>query len=196
VSSDRIQSQGGEADDRELVEKIRRGDVAAFEAIYRRYYHDLVRFTQSYVGSVEVADDLIGDVFLSVWSNRNRWDPKHGAKAYLFAAARNAALKHHRNTTRWNARLDAAADDDEIPGSASPPPPIDTKLATEERREVIRRALDALPPARRRAMILRWQDQMSFEEIAEVMGTTANAVQLQISRALKQLRQLLPTILK
>lgn len=69
------------------VDRIRTGDVQAFEAMYRAYKNDLGPFVASHVGSVDVAEDLIHDLFLRVWENRYEWQLTVPLNIYLFRAA-------------------------------------------------------------------------------------------------------------
>ena len=89
-------------------------------------------------------------------------------------------------------RHEEAAADNEHPAMSEPAEPIDLTLEVEEQIAAVWRAVDSLPPVRRTVVILRWQRQMSFDQIAEVLGTSSAAVQMQLSRAMKLLRELLP----
>ena len=89
-------------DDQHGAERIRRGDYAGFEALYRAHYEGLFAFVLHYVKAPETAEELVQDLLLKLWQQRQRWDPGGNAKAYLYAAARNNALKHlrHRKVER------------------------------------------------------------------------------------------------
>jgi hypothetical protein len=77
-----------------LLERIRSGDEAAFEHLFRSYYQPLCDFAMSYVRSRETAEELVQTVFLRLWEKRESLRPATGVAAYLFAACRNGSLDH------------------------------------------------------------------------------------------------------
>ena len=80
-----------------LVERIRQGDRRAFERCFRRHYEGLCRFARGYVDRLSVAEDLVQEVFLDVWTERRRLkDVERSLKAYLYGMTRHRALKHLR----------------------------------------------------------------------------------------------------
>ncbi len=174
--------------------EIRTGDAHAFEALYRSYYRPLLRFVLPYLDSPSIAEEVIEDVFVHLWEHRSTVRIQHSVNTYLFAAARNRALnvaRRARVERRWLAREAAVpasgggiltatqGDDDRI-------------LDAERVRAAVRFAIDALPEARRRVLQLRWQQGMSYAEIAAVVGSSVVAVERQLSRTLKALRLALP----
>lgn len=180
------------ADDRALVTQMRGGDEQAFETLFHRYYSALVGFASGFLRSMDAAQEVVNDVFLGLWERREEVDIRGRVDQYLYSAVRNRARNWIRREHRMAHRHDEASLEEETPGMGEPLAPIDTTLEASEQMAIVWRAVDTLPEARRTVVILRWQRQMSFEEIAEVMGTTSAAVQMQLSRAMKLLRELLP----
>ena len=74
------------------VARIRAGDGAAFEAMFRQYYEPLLRFALTYLPVRESAEDLVQDVFYRIWEHRERWAVRTTLAAYLYAAVRHRAL--------------------------------------------------------------------------------------------------------
>ncbi len=175
--------------DSALVERVRAGDEAAFELLFKTYYRALCNFLYSYLHSAETAEDVVQSVFLRVWQKRGDWAPVAGARAYLFAACRNSALdhlRHDRIVEQSVARSRSPRDPD--PGSGSPPPDPDTALHASELAEAIGRAVEALPERRRAVVLLRWQHQLTNLEIARALGISEKGVEAHVSRALAGLR--------
>ena len=84
-----------------LLEKAGDGDQAAFLELYDRYREPIFRFAYRLLGSVEIAEDVTHDCFLSLIRKPENFDPDRASlKTYLFAAARNLALKHFRDQGR------------------------------------------------------------------------------------------------
>lgn len=174
--------------DREWAARIAAGDVAAFDALCRAYATPLYEHAFRYVGSEDVARDLVQDVFFAVWQHRTRWVVRGTVAGYLYGAVRNAAVSHLRHdlvARRWAARL--ASEVYPSDGGAA------ARLAEAqvEQGEIaarLRDALEALTPRQRLAITLRWQRHLSNAEIAEAMGISVTAVELLVARAFKTLR--------
>src|SRR6266704_6353231 len=83
------------ADD--LLERLRQGDEAAFDAIFRAWYPSLVRSAESVVRSRAVAEEVVQDVMLELWRRRGSLAQESSAQAYLFRSTRNRALNHVRH---------------------------------------------------------------------------------------------------
>jgi len=198
-----------------LVPRIRRGDEAAFELLYLAHHDELWRFAYAYVRSLEVAEELVQDVFLAVWGTRATWEVNTRVRAWLYASVRHLALnylRHERVVTRmtstharapgrsaWEGGGPASVSVGPTSGSAivdamtMGTPPIDQQLAleAEEIDLAVVHAIAELPERRRIAMMLRWKHDMSSLEIARVLGTTPEAVRTLLSRARADLVPLL-----
>jgi RNA polymerase sigma-70 factor (ECF subfamily) len=192
-------------DESDLVARIRAGDEAAFEALYLAHHDGLWRFAYAYVRSRDVAEELVQDVFLSLWGMRASWEVKTRARAWLFAAVRHLALnhlRHERVVARALGGVSGAGRSTQPHGGAAmyqvetstmgaPPPGQQETAEAQELDDAIVRALAELPERRRIAMTLRWKADMSPLEIATVLGTTPEAVRVLLTRARADLSALL-----
>ena len=159
-------------------------DPRRFEPLYRKYVGQVYSFALYELRDRHAAEDLTEQVFLRALAGlpsfREQGDGDASTfRVWLFQVARHALSNHRRSLARHpEAPLDAALD---IPG------PEDV-AATAAERDVTRRALRAvaaLPEERRRALLLRFVQEMSTREIAEVMGRSEGAVRVLIHRALR-----------
>jgi len=82
--------------DKELVEKLRKGDLEAFDAVFEKYSNRLFGFALKYLRSKEVAEGLVQDVFLKIWENRNTLKKDSSLKSYLFTIAYHNICKFFR----------------------------------------------------------------------------------------------------
>ena len=179
-------------DDQSLVAQIRMGDEHAFTWLFRRYYPLLVPFAATFVPSLDDAQEIVNDLFVQIWERRDTLNIHGRVDHYLYSAVRNRVRNHLRDERRLADRHEAAALEEEVPWMGEAVAPIDATLELQEQMRAVWNAVAALPEARRRIVLLRWQRQMSFEEIAQILGTTSAAVQMQLSRAMKMLREMLP----
>ena len=168
--------------EREWIRKIRLGDGAAFEQLFRSYCQPLVRFARRYVGDTSIAEDLVQDVFLAVWSNRPRLDPEMNIRTYLYAAARNQALKHLRHGEVE--RRSAADVEQALPRQKTPAEEWQGK----ELADGVAEAIEALPERTRIVFSMNRFDRLTYAEIAEIQGVSIKTVETQMGRALKFLR--------
>ena len=171
----------------DLARRIRDGDPTALEELFHEQYAALCRFANRYLHDRAAAEDLVQDVFASIWAGRMRFEVRGSLRSYLFAAVRNRALnlrKHQQVERDWE--LDEALPD--VRALHRAPPRPDDLLDDAERRRRLRDALEALPERCRLVMQLRWEEQLTHAEIAEVMGISVKAVERQLARGLRALR--------
>lgn len=182
---------GGE--DAELVARIRAGDTAAFETVFRRYVVPLCAFAYRYVQSRDVAAEVVHDVFLRIWQRRERLAIQGNLKAYLYRATRNRAVdlvRHESVAQRWTeqATREAAEEQEE---QGAPDPLADEPNDAAALAIAVERGLELLPERCRQVFLLRWRDDLSYAAIAAIMGTTVKTVENQMNRAIRTLRQAL-----
>jgi RNA polymerase sigma-70 factor (ECF subfamily) len=186
-----------------LVARIRNGDETAFESLYLAHHDELWRFAYAYVGSRDVAEELVQDVFLSIWGARAKWQVHTRVRAWMYASIRHLALnylRHERVVTRTMvagrhlpSEIEQLFATGEHEATTMGAPPMDQHLALEAKEidEAVVHAIAALPERRRIAMMLRWKHDMSSLEIARVLGTTPEAVRTLLTRARADLAFLL-----
>jgi RNA polymerase sigma-70 factor (ECF subfamily) len=173
-------------DDRELLARLagdERAAQAAFDALFRRWYARLVRAADAVVRDQAVAEELVQDVMLELWRRRERLGADGAAHAYLFQAVRNRALNHVRHLkVRQRGALRLVRDE----AAAAPAP---GELEAGELDAAIRAALDTLPPRCRAVFDLSRSGGLRYAEIAERLGVSVKAVEAQMGRALRTLRE-------
>lgn len=173
-----------DADDRACVDRIRAGDVNAFESLYRAWWQPLYAFAFRYVQTKEEAEEVVQDVFARIWRGRENWRPPGAVRNYLYLAVRNSALDRLRRSDvarRWRAG-EAATGRVEAPD-------IEQQIESSDLMAGIERALGELPSRRRAVCILRFIDGLSYAQIADRLGIAEKTVETQISRSLKFLRE-------
>jgi RNA polymerase sigma-70 factor (ECF subfamily) len=173
--------------DRRLVEAAQ-ADPARFEALYRKYLAQVYSYAYYELRDHHDAEDATERTFLSALTNLPRFEERarpadgEGAstfRVWLFQIARNAvAERHRRRSRRPEAPLEAAA-------SVAAPIDLEADAALHDDAAEAWRAVARLPGDRRRALILRFVDEMSTAEIAGVLGRSEGAVRVLIHRALR-----------
>jgi len=186
VTAGRPDSGASSDADRELASRVRAGDVGAFEALYRRYAGEMVRFAYSQLGSREAAEDVVQELFLGLWRHRHRWILSDSVRAYLFGALRNRIVSHRRalavRERRQHVGPRAAAS---LPSSSS----ADHRIREAELLDAIEKAVEGLSPRCRETFRLVKQEHLSYAQAAEVLGVSVKAVEMNMVRALAALRK-------
>ncbi|HWZ57419.1 MAG TPA: sigma-70 family RNA polymerase sigma factor [Gemmatimonadaceae bacterium] len=198
-----------EAAERALVARIRLGDQAAFEALFRSYYQTLYEFALHYAGSHVDAEEVAQEVLCAVWERREQCIVRSSVRAYLFAAVRHRLLNTLRGARvrdafaatfggesddtaeEFGAPAARSAGEHGVPGMGVPPVSPDVALSQAERATALRQAVARLPARRREILALRWERGLTHAEIATVLGSTVRAVEQAHLRTLKALRGLL-----
>ncbi|MBW7932555.1 MAG: RNA polymerase sigma-70 factor [Gemmatimonadaceae bacterium] len=170
-------------DDRELLRRLRLGDEAAFDVLFRQHYAALVGFAESLVGSRAVAEDLVQDVLLEVWRRRETLHIDVTWRSYLFRATRNRALNEHRHA-RVARRVEPLVRGPEFEEASSP-----AEIEARELDVAFRRALAALPAPVLEVFELSRRDGLKYGEIASALGISVKTVEARMGRALKELRE-------
>lgn len=173
----------------DLLQRIARGDVNAFGLLYRDMAPRLCSYMAKYVRDEALAEDLTQQLFLDLWRSRGKWKIHSGLRAYLFASARNRALnarRRHSVEDDWEENATANPDlEGAIPRHMES---ADLRLVRQEAEDELHQAMALLPERCRMAMYLRWQEGLSYAELADVMGISAKGVEKLLARGMSVLR--------
>jgi RNA polymerase sigma-70 factor (ECF subfamily) len=170
-----------------LLEKAGAGDPAAFIELYERHRAAIFRFSYRLSGSVEGAEDITHDCFLSLIKRPDGFQPGRATlRTYLFSAARNLWLKQLRSSAReW-----AMDDLGEAHFIAVDKEPL-RRLLDDELALKVQEAVFGLPPSQREALVLFEYEGLTLSEIAGMIGTDVGAVKSRLHRARERLRNVL-----
>ncbi len=170
------------------LEKLKRGDRAAFEGLFHTYARILIHFSLRIVNDSHLAENCVQDVFLHIWEHRDRIDPRQSIKSYLFTAVRNRALKQIRHEkVRREHQPEIILD---------PVTGPDQDLHFKELEAAVARAIAALPDKCRQIFEMNRFDALTYREIAVILNISVKTVETQMGRALKSLRRSLAPFIK
>ena len=173
--------------DEVLLKRAGEGDQAAFLELYDRHRQPIFRFAYRLLGEVDIAEDVTHDCFLSLIRKPENFRPERASlRTYLFAAARNLALKHFRDSGRETG-LDELTEEPQLSPRHGPL----RKLLDEELAAEVRRAVFSLPPLQREALVLFEYEGLSLNDIAEITGADVGAVKGRLYRARERLKSVL-----
>lgn len=186
-----------------LMLQVREGSAAAFEALVEKHQKRLVMVLEHLVSDRTQAEDLAQDVFLRVYRARERYVPTAKFSTWLYTITHNVASNSIRKSSRRK-EINLVTS----PSGSMPVRPLDTmakdksnlmptRLADQKEMEgVIREAIQSLGSRQRMAMLLSKYEGMSYNEIAESMELTTQAVKSLLSRARGNLKETLAPYLR
>jgi RNA polymerase sigma-70 factor (ECF subfamily) len=182
--------------DVQLMLDVKAGDEQSFGLLLQRYRTPLVNFLYRMVRSREQAEDLAQEVFIRVYRAREEYVPSAKFTTWLFRIATNLALnslRDHRHE-KLQISMDApvtkdAEDGDERPFEvADKHPTIEQELLEEDRKKMIRHAIEKLPEKQRAAVLLHKYQELDYAEIAKILSCSESALKSLLFRAYETLR--------
>ena len=187
--------------DKSLIDAHLEGDTMAFGELVRRYGDSLLGYLTRMTGSREQAEDLFQETFKRVHEKAGTFRGSR-IKSWLFAIATNVAIDGMRKSKRLrivslNQKVDC--DDEEgrefstVAVADNSYEPSQNAIMAEQKQQV-RQALEVLPARQRATLVLAYYQQLSYPEVAQVLGCSVGTVKTQMYRALKSLAQRLPDI--
>jgi len=180
------ETQSG-TDTQRIALGLRHHDLALLESLVEQYQYRLARYLIHLLGRRDAVDDLIQDTWLRVLERGSTYDGTSRFEPWLFRIARNLAI----DTTRkhQNLSLDSKEDDrDAQPTPTSNQPSPFTLAARTQDAERLARSLETLEPVHREALVLRFQEDLSLQEISTITGAPVSTVASRIYRGLATLR--------
>jgi len=171
--------------DPSLLAGLRRGDRHALEVIYLAYKDDLLTLATYLVGQSWVAEDILQDVFVRLVRGSQGFRSCDNLRAYLVASCRNRSLDWIRQ-----ARRDTVSREDLSDRESAETAPSDA-LAGEDEKKLIDAAMGSLPAEQRETVVLHVYGRLTFREIGEITGVSANTAQSRYRYALGTLREVL-----
>ena len=165
------------------VEKMKKGDRESFNQIFRKFYAPLVRFCIRFVADGDIAAEIVQDLFVKLWSNRERLTFNTSFESYMLTSVRNSAITYinkERAHAEANMRVYLGESDNTDPSET---------LQSNNLEESYRQILKVMPEKRREVFLASRFDGLKYAEIAEKFGLSQKTVEAHMSAAIKQLRE-------
>ena len=172
----------------EILRSFRQGNHDAFEKIFLAYFNKIKIFVTGYIKSEADAEDLTEELFVNLWVNHASIDPDKSFDSYLHTIARNIALnflKHKLVKESYQIHYEPLEADFSS----------EENLIAQEIAEQIEKKIEEMPEQRRNIYKMSRLEGLKNNEIAQKLNTSKHNVESQLSLALKELRQLVSTIL-
>ena len=170
--------------EKQVIEKIRKGDVQAFEWLFRQYYEKLCQWAHHYLQDLDSSEEVVQDLYYHLWRNRDTTEFHVSVKSYLYKAVSNNCKMLIRNRDRRSAieaeivllNTDSAEEPEEL-------------LEVKEIREVVNRTLEELPEKPAQIFRMSRYEGLKYREIAEKLSISIKTVEANMGKALKVFRK-------
>lgn len=171
---------------RECFRALAEGDSGEFEIFFERYKKRVFGVALKMLKSQADAEEIVQNVFLSIWQSRAKLGDVNDPEAYLFTVTHNAIYSHLKKVSRNEQLLSAI-----LRNIAQKQNTTEEDLAVRETSKLIQNAVRALPPQQRTVFELNKEKGLSYQEIAEHMHISQNTVKNHLSGAVKTIRMAL-----
>ncbi len=166
----------------ELVKKLRKGNVPAFNQLFYTYSSRLYYFAYGYLKSKEDAEELVQEIFSKIWEKRQQLDEKLNFKSYLFTIAFNAIKKHFRSQAYLNRYFDHAA-------ANATESAVYEDVDFASLKALVDKLVDKMPEKRKAVFLKSRYEGKNAQEISSEMSISKSTVENHLNQALKYLRQ-------
>tara|TARA_B100002049_G_scaffold216066_1_gene181806 strand:- start:342 stop:920 length:579 start_codon:yes stop_codon:yes gene_type:complete len=169
--------------DEKLVQGLRKGDPLCFKFIFDKLYDPLIVFTYGYTHDIALAEDIVQHCFMKLWEKRESLDQTASLKTFLYTIARNRFVDLYRKDNKNvllsdTIYLEAILESEET-----------SEDDLESRMEQIDRAVENLPKKCKQVFLMKRQDNLRNQEIADYLGISLKTVEDHVSRALRIIRE-------
>ncbi len=184
---------GDSATNEELMTRVQRGDMNAYQELIQLYQKKVFRVISSYQRNPEDAMEVVQDTFLKVYIARNTWERRTSFAAWLYRIAINASIDRYRRSGKDKATYLEDMVEAQIHDSATAERPRTAleRLRDQERRRILEEAIRKLPERQREVVSLRYFAEMQLVEIAALLNCPLGTVKSNLHKAVNALKNLL-----
>jgi RNA polymerase sigma-70 factor (ECF subfamily) len=174
-----------ENDEKALLKRLKHGDRAACETLVQRYHGRVYGLLVHLSGNPATAQDLTQETFATVWQKIRGFRGNAALSTWLHRIAYNKYIDHARRESRRQTRL---AD---LPPATDAQPDPGAQLAGSDDQKQLVAAVQALPAAQREVIVLHYFQELSYRDMATVLGQPTGTIKWRTAAALKQLKHML-----
>jgi len=169
--------------EQQQLRKIKKGDIKSFEKLFFSFHPGLVRYAETLVRKIEIAEEVVQDVFYNVWKNREAIRITQSWKSYLYRSVYNNSMMYLRKVRREISLEEGLF----LQKEGDSPDPFQ-HLAFQEVSTVVSDTIGRLPERTREIFLLNRQEGLKYREIAERLSISEKTVEANMGKALNALR--------
>jgi len=169
------------------IKDILKGEMSenSFRIIVRAYQDKVIRFISLFVHDHQECEELASDVFISLWTNRQKFEGIENLDSYIFVMAKNMALNHLRKEKEKLIDIDSFQADIFYNTTTTP----ESIYITGETVEVLNSAINELPYKTKLAFLLVREDKMKYKDAATILNVSIRTIEKQVASAISKLKE-------
>jgi RNA polymerase sigma-70 factor (ECF subfamily) len=169
-----------------IIQRCLAGDQPAWEQIVRLHWRKVFNIAYKFTGKHDEAEDLTQDVFVKIFKSLDTFDRRANFQTWLVSVSRNLCIDHYRSVRKERETIDRDVDAGELSPVAQTASPMQA-LEHRDRVALLHKALKQLPESLRQAVLMRDIQELSYQEIADRLGTPEGTVKSRINRGRTEL---------
>jgi RNA polymerase sigma-70 factor (family 1) len=173
---------------REIQTGISQGNEQSLAALYKLFSRRLIHFARVVTRSVDMAEEVVEDVFVKLWSNRHKVMEIDNLTVYLYVAVKNRSLNSISQKARELIQAPFDDLDIELGDMAADPHNL---LVTSEMMQKMQQAVESLPPRCKMIFKLVREDGLKYKEVADILNISVNTIDVQMAIAIKKICSML-----
>lgn len=178
--------------EKELWEKLRKGDKSALEEIYRSYFSHLNNYSRRFTNRDDIVEDSIQELFIELWERREKLSSTDNIKPYLLVSIRRKVIAKLKKSNKYiSGEVEESNFDPEMTIEASL---INAEISDEKRAE-LSKAMSSLSTRQLEIIYLKYYSNLGYDEIADIMELNYQSARNLLSRAIKKLANTMMVIL-
>ncbi len=168
-----------------VCESIRNGDKHAFESVFKTYYKILCSYANQIIADSDNSEEIVQEMFFQLWQKKEFLFIETSLKSYLFRAVHNSCLNFIKHNKIKLAYSSSYLHQNETSGSQY------LLDESEELRVLIGKAVEKLPPERKKVFMMIRYEERKYQEVADILGISVKTVENQMGKAMQFLREAL-----
>lgn len=176
--------------EKDILERIKQGDREVFNLVFKRFFPGLCTFARDYIKTYDVAEDIVQEVFINFWVNRDKIQIRISLKAYLYRCVYNRCLNYLRDTHSHPRNISLDEENFKQLIEISLPDLTDSdfnNLFSEKVEEELDKAIETLPEKCKEIFMMCRNEHLAYSEIAKKLDISLSTVKTQMSRAMNKL---------
>lgn len=170
--------------DEKLMKEIKADNMFAFDMLYKKYSKRLYKFSFSILKSQEESENIVQDVFLHLWENRNKIEKDSSIQYYIFTIAYNSSISIIRKKALESQFIEYLKSIQDLSQES-----VNVEIEYNELTKKLDDIINHLPDRQREVYLLHKKEGLKYQEIAERLNISVNTIENHMSRALKTIRE-------
>jgi RNA polymerase sigma-70 factor, ECF subfamily len=179
------ESHTGETDE-EIARRVQAGDVERFGILMERYERKLLRYARKFLSNPDNITDVVQEVFIKTYRNIQSFDADKKFSSWIYRIAHNSYINELKKQSRSPLQL---LDFDLLLGHTVIEDPLVREKEQKEMREVVEKGLDLLSPRYKEIIVLYYLEELSYQEISDILRIPIGTVGIRLKRAKEALRK-------